>query len=87
MASSVTSACRALRKAAFAAAVVLAMCPQLAVADDPQAAVPDVRSLGPQVGARVPDFILADHKGRSRTLMSLMGPNGLMLVFIRSADW
>ncbi len=49
--------------------------------------MPDVQSLGPQVGARVPDFTLADQRGKSRTLNSLMGPKGLMLVFIRSADW
>ena len=49
--------------------------------------MPDVQSLGPQVGTRVPDFTLADQRGRPRTLASLMGPKGLMLVFIRSADW
>lgn len=87
MTSSVMSACRALSTAAFAAAVVLAMTVRLAVAEDPKAAMPDVQSLGPQVGARVPYFTLSDHKGQSRTLMSLMGPKGLMLVFIRSADW
>jgi peroxiredoxin len=39
------------------------------------------------VGTRVPDFSLLDQKGQSRTLSSLMGPKGLMLVFYRSADW
>jgi hypothetical protein len=48
---------------------------------------PDVQALGPQVGARVPEFSLIDQKGQSRTLASLMGPKGLMLVFFRSADW
>ena len=47
----------------------------------------DVQKLGPQIGARVPDFTLLDQKGQSRTLASLMGPKGLMLVFFRSADW
>jgi hypothetical protein len=47
----------------------------------------DVQRLGPQVGDRVPDFTLQDQGGRSRTLQSLMGRNGLMLVFYRSADW
>ena len=51
MTSSVMSACRALSTAAFAAAVVLAMTVRLAVAEDPKAAMPDVQSLGPQVGA------------------------------------
>jgi len=52
-----------------------------------QPALPDVQTLGPQVGARVPEFTLLDQNGRSRTLMSVMGPKGLMLVFFRSADW
>ena len=50
-------------------------------------ALPDVQTLGPQVGTRVPDFTLLDQKGQSRTLASLIGPKGLMLVFFRSADW
>jgi peroxiredoxin len=52
-----------------------------------EAAAPDVRTLGPQVGTMVPDFTLADQYQRPRTLHSLMGPRGLMLVFSRSADW
>ena len=47
----------------------------------------DVQKLGPQIGTRVPDFTLLDQKGQSRTLASLTGPKGLMLVFFRSADW
>jgi hypothetical protein len=53
----------------------------------PQSSLPDVRKLGPQVGSPVPDFTLRDQKGQSRTLASVMGPKGLMLVFNRSADW
>jgi hypothetical protein len=49
--------------------------------------LPDEQRLGPQAGERVPDFTLLDQNGRSRTLTSLMGPKGLMLVFLRSADW
>jgi hypothetical protein len=52
-----------------------------------QLALPDVQRLGPQVGSRVPDFTLADQRGQPRPLASLMGRNGLMLVFFRSADW
>lgn len=48
---------------------------------------PDVTRLGPQVGEKVPDFALPDQHGRTRTLASLMGPKGLVLVFNRSADW
>jgi hypothetical protein len=47
----------------------------------------DVSRLGPQVGARVPDFSLPDQSGRVRNLQSIMGPRGAMLVFVRSADW
>ena len=47
----------------------------------------DVSKLGPQVGERVPDFNLPDQTGRMRTLQSIMGPKGAMLVFFRSADW
>jgi hypothetical protein len=52
-----------------------------------QPTLPDVQKLGPQVGTRVPDFALLDQMRQSRTLASLMGPNGMMLVFFRSADW
>jgi len=47
----------------------------------------DVQALGPQVGASIPEFTLVDQTGARRTLRSLMGPKGLMLVLFRSADW
>lgn len=47
----------------------------------------DVSRLGPQAGARVPDFSLTDQSGHTQTLQSIMGPRGAMLVFQRSADW
>jgi hypothetical protein len=47
----------------------------------------DVARLGPQVGERVPEFTLPDQNGKSRTLQSIMGAKGAMLVFFRSADW
>ncbi|MBK48999.1 MAG: hypothetical protein CL487_04970 [Acidobacteria bacterium] len=47
----------------------------------------DPSELGPQVAETVPDFTLLDHRGETRTLESLYGPRGLMLVFSRSADW
>lgn len=49
--------------------------------------LPDVDGIGPQVGAAAPDFSLTDQTGAARDLASLTGPNGLMLVFSRSADW
>ena len=42
---------------------------------------------GPEIGERVPDFTLTDQHGQRRSLGELMGPNGLLLVFSRSADW
>ena len=49
--------------------------------------LPDVDGVGPQVGEVVPSFSLPDQTGAARDIDSLMGPNGLMLVFSRSADW
>ena len=59
----------------------------IAQQQQPSPPLPDVQKLGPQVGTHVPDFTLLDQKGQSRTLASLIGPKGLMLVFFRSADW
>ena len=42
---------------------------------------------GPEIGSKVPDFSLPDQSGRSRSLDDLTGPNGLLLIFSRSADW
>lgn len=70
-----------LRAVACICALVAAPLPALAQA------LPDVQSLGPRVGERVPDFSLKDQQGQARPLASLAGPNGLMLVFFRSADW
>ncbi len=47
----------------------------------------DVARLGPAVGAAAPSFSLPDQQGRTRTLSSVAGPKGTMLVFFRSADW
>lgn len=47
----------------------------------------DIDTLGPQVGEAVPDFELPDQNGNLQNLESIMGPNGAMLLFHRSADW
>ena len=44
-------------------------------------------NLGPQGGEQVPDFELSDQFGEIHNLESVMGPNGAMLLFHRSADW
>ena len=56
-------------------------------AQQPAAPAVDVEKIGPQVGATVPDFSLPDQHGTTRSLKSLMGPKGAVLVFFRSADW
>jgi hypothetical protein len=42
---------------------------------------------GPAIGEKVPEFTLPDQTGRSRSLHDLAGPDGLLLIFSRSADW
>jgi peroxiredoxin len=42
---------------------------------------------GPAVGSKAAAFSLSDQTGTVRSLESLMGKEGLMLVFYRSADW
>jgi cytochrome oxidase Cu insertion factor (SCO1/SenC/PrrC family) len=80
-----------LRSRRFAWAMVLpALSAVLAASTQqvpPGQPLPDVQKLGPQVGQSVPDFTLTDQHGQPRTLASLMGRTGLMLVFFRSADW
>ena len=43
--------------------------------------------IGPKIGEVAPDFAAPDQHGVPRKLSSLVGPNGAMLVFFRSADW
>ena len=42
---------------------------------------------GPEVGERIPDFEARDQNGNLVSLDDVMGPNGAMVVFVRSADW
>ena len=44
-------------------------------------------STGPEIGTRIPDFSASDQTGKPQTFDSLRGPNGLVLEFVRSADW
>lgn len=43
--------------------------------------------IGPAVGTRVPAFAAIDSHGAHRSLQSLYGRKGLVLVFFRSARW
>lgn len=47
----------------------------------------DRYTTGPEPGQRIPDFALPDQNGALRSLADLSGPDGLLLVFHRSADW
>ena len=42
---------------------------------------------GPAVGAKIPAFSAVDQYGERRSFANLAGPNGLLLLFHRSADW
>jgi len=44
--------------------------------------------LGPPIGTKAPDIgTRLDQTGQPRTLTDVMGKNGLVLMFFRSADW
>lgn len=43
--------------------------------------------LGPAVGQPLPAFEAPDQDGTGRSFENLRGPKGLVLVFLRSADW
>ena len=47
----------------------------------------DLSTRGPQVGESLPEFSLPDQNGELWTQESILGENGTMLVFLRSADW
>jgi hypothetical protein len=47
----------------------------------------DVDTVGPKVGDALLEFSLRDQTGQLRSLKSLLGPNGAVIVFFRSADW
>ena len=42
---------------------------------------------GPDPGTKIPAFELPDQHGRTRTFENLRGRKGLVLAFVRSADW
>ena len=47
----------------------------------------DGATSGLNVGAKISDFALPDQNGNQKSLRDLAGPDGLLLVFSRSADW
>jgi cytochrome oxidase Cu insertion factor (SCO1/SenC/PrrC family) len=83
---------RAFSGAAIAAGcITLALAPAVGFAARQQsntlAAAVDIETLGPQVGDALPEFSLRDQRGQARSLKSLLGPDGAVIVFFRSADW
>lgn len=42
---------------------------------------------GTEVGERIPSFEALDQHGRAQSFDSIRGPNGALVVFVRSADW
>lgn len=46
-----------------------------------------VPTAGPQVGEAFAPFALRDQAGSERSFENLKGPNGLVLILFRSADW
>ncbi len=67
--------------------ILLIVCAAATVSGQPSPPKIDVTKLGPQAGERIADFRLQDQNGKGWTRDALIGPNGLMLVFSRSADW
>jgi cytochrome oxidase Cu insertion factor (SCO1/SenC/PrrC family) len=51
------------------------------------AAANPAATAGPAIGAMLPAFELPDQSGARRRFDDLKGPEGLLLVFFRSADW
>jgi len=45
------------------------------------------RDYGPPTGQKLPNFELQDQDGKPHTLESLLGANGAVILFYRSADW
>jgi hypothetical protein len=52
-----------------------------------QAVTPGHESSTLKVGDRMPAFRAVDQFGRERDFGNLKGPNGLVVLFFRSADW
>jgi len=46
-----------------------------------------VERRGLAIGDRIPALDAVDQSGRRQTLDTLAGPKGLVLLFVRSADW
>jgi hypothetical protein len=74
---------------AVALSLSLAVHATLFAQAQPQLAPPVVaiEKRGPAVGTRAPEIRARDQFGHDQTLKSLRGRGGLVLLFVRSADW
>jgi cytochrome oxidase Cu insertion factor (SCO1/SenC/PrrC family) len=80
--------CSHMRSAAIGViAAILWSGPSLLSQQSAATAAIDVETVGPKAGEPLPDFSLADQHGQQRSLKSLIGANGAVIVFFRSADW
>ena len=70
-----------------AAIVIFLLSPFLLAQVKPSEVSTFAAKLGPAIGAQAPIFEVKDNVGKAQSLMSLRGPKGLILLFIRSADW
>ena len=68
----------------FAVLIALALSAGPMSAQDAAGAEVD---FGPAIGERIDIGTLSDQTGAARDLASLTGENGLVLMFVRSADW
>ena len=66
-----------MRKAAAVALAIAAMAGHAAYQDN----------WGPPVGTTLPAFAVADQTSAQRDLAGLAGERGLLLFFVRSANW
>jgi hypothetical protein len=65
----------------------LAVTALAAVAAVPARVQVNLENVGPRIGATVPEFSGVDQFGQKQTLQTVIGREGAMLVFFRSADW
>jgi peroxiredoxin len=72
----------------FRLAPLLAWAVAVVLVSGPVAVTAFADDLGPPVGTKAPDIgTPPDQTGKPRALADLMGKNGLVLLFFRSADW
>ena len=73
----------------IALCLMFLMAGELAVTVAPaaQAGPAPVAERGPAVGQKIPPFAARDQFGKEQTLASLTDADGLVLLFVRSADW